>query len=147
MTPETSLLQAILFMIVAGIGAGAFFTLPMLAVQNALSASLLGTSTAAVRYMGQIGATLGIAIVGTVVTSALPGDLAQRLPSTVADKQALAGALQGGFLAVLVFASIALVVTFFLKDLPIAATEAALSPEQVAQADVVDQALVLQRES
>jgi EmrB/QacA subfamily drug resistance transporter len=146
MTPETSLLQAILFMIVAGIGAGAFFTLPMLAVQNALPASLLGVSTAAVRYMGQIGATLGIAIVGSVVTSALPGDLAQRLPSSIADRQALAGALQGGFLAVLVFASIALVVTFFLKDLPITATEVALSPEQVAHADAVDQALVPQRE-
>jgi hypothetical protein len=45
-----------------------------------------------------------------------------------------------------VFASIALVVTFFLKDLPITATEVALSPEQVAQADALDQALVPQRE-
>ncbi len=135
MTPETSLLQAILFMIVAGIGAGAFFTLPMLAVQNALPASRLGVSTAAVRYMGQIGATLGIAIVGTVVTSAISGNLLHDLPTNAGDKLALAGALQHGFLAVLVFALIALVVTFFLKEAPIMATQAALSPERAAQAD------------
>jgi len=134
MTPETSLLQAILFMIVTGIGTGVFFSLPMLAAQNALPASRLGVSTAAVRYLGQLGATLGIAIVGTAVTSAISGDLIQHLPTNVADKLALAGALQRGFLAVLVFALIALVVTFFLKEVPITATQGALSQDRAAQA-------------
>jgi MFS family permease len=135
MTPETSILHAILFMSLTGIGSGVFFSLPMLAVQNALPPSRLGVSTAAVRYMGQIGATLGIAIVGTVVTSAISGNLLHDLPTNAGDKLALAGALQHGFLAVLVFALIALVVTFFLKEAPIMATQAALSPERAAQAD------------
>ncbi len=122
MTSETSLLQAILVMVLAGIGCGTFFSLPMLVAQNALPASRLGVSTAAVRYTGQLGATLGIAIVGTVINSAISGDLTQHLPTSVADKLALAGALQHGFVAVLVFTVIALITTFFLKEIPMADT-------------------------
>jgi MFS family permease len=118
MTPTTSLLQVILFMILVGIGTGVFFTVPTLAAQNALPASRLGVGTAATRYLGQLGATLGIAIVGTAVTSSASGNLMQRLPDNQAGRMALSGALQHGFVAVLVFAVTALLVTFFLKDLP-----------------------------
>ncbi len=135
MTPATSLLQAILFMMLAGMGTGVFFTLPMVAVQNALPQSRLGVSTAAVRYLGQVGAALGIAIVGTVVTSAVSGNLMSHLPTSPASKLALSGALTHGFLAVLVFALIALAAAFFLKDMPITATQGAISPESAAQAD------------
>jgi hypothetical protein len=128
-------------MVVAGIGAGVFFSLPILAAQNALPASRLGTSSAAVRYLGQIGATLGIAIVGTTVTSGMSGDLLHDLPTTAADKLALAGALQRGFLAVFVFTLIALLVTCFLKEVPITAT-GGLSPEQALQADAIDRVLI-----
>jgi EmrB/QacA subfamily drug resistance transporter len=118
MTPQTGLLQAIVFMSLAGIGTGVFFMVPTLAAQNALPASQMGVSTAATRYLGQLGATLGIAIVGTVVNSGVSGNLMQHLPTDPAGKQMLAGALQHGFVAVLVFAAIALLITFFLKDVP-----------------------------
>ncbi|HEY4388263.1 MAG TPA: DHA2 family efflux MFS transporter permease subunit, partial [Ktedonobacteraceae bacterium] len=118
MTSTTSLLQAILFMILTGIGAGVFFSLPQLAAQNALPASRLGVGTAATRYLGQLGATLGIAIVGTVVNSSVTGDLMQRLPRNEAERLLLLSALQHGFVAVMIFAVIALLATFFLKDLP-----------------------------
>ena len=135
MTPTTSLLQATLFMVLAGIGIGPFFSLPMVAVQNALPASHLGVSTAAVRYLGQVGATLGIAIVGTAVMSAVSGDLMSHLPTSAASKQALSGALTHGFLAVLIFALIALVATFFLQEGRIVATQGALSQDRAAPAD------------
>ena len=135
MTATTSIPLAIAFMVLAGIGIGAFFTLPMVAVQNALPASQLGVSTAALRYLGQVGATLGIAIVGTAVTSGVSGDLLSHLPTTEADKLALTGALQQGFLAVVVFALIALVASFFLKDVPIVAAQGAASQENTARAD------------
>jgi hypothetical protein len=135
MTPETSLLEAILFMTLTGIGTGVFFSLPMLAAQNALPASRLGVSTAAVRYLGQVGAILGVAIVGTVVTGAISGDLLNQLPTIAADKMALAGALQHGFLAVLVFALIALAATFFLKEVPIQGDAGSAFAESPAQAD------------
>ena len=41
----------------------------------------LAVGTAALRYLGQVGATLGIAIVGTVVTSGVSGDLMSQLPT------------------------------------------------------------------
>ncbi|HEX4207295.1 MAG TPA: MDR family MFS transporter [Ktedonobacteraceae bacterium] len=135
MTPTTNLLQATLVLVLTGLGIGPFFSLPMLAVQNALPESRLGVSTAAVRYLGQVGATLGIAIVGTVVSSAVSGNLMSHLPTSNTGKLALAGALSHGFLAILVFALIALVATFFLKDVPILTTSASTKPERMAQTD------------
>jgi EmrB/QacA subfamily drug resistance transporter len=117
MTPTTSLLLVIMYMILAGIGTGSFFSLSAIA-QNAVPASRLGVSTAATRYLGQLGATLGIAIVGTVVNSAVSGNLLAHLPTDPAGKLLLSTALQHGFVAVLVFAVIALLGTLFLKDVP-----------------------------
>ena len=123
MTPATSVPQAILYMVLTGLGIGPFFSLPMVAVQNALPTSRLGVSTAAVRYLGQMGATLGIAVVGTAVASASSGNLMSHLPSTVASRSMLAAALQHGFGAILIFALITLVAAVLLKDQPLPAEQ------------------------
>ncbi len=132
MTPATGIALAISILVLTSIGIGPFFSLPMLVVQNALPADRLGVSSAAVRYLGQAGATLGIAIVGTAVSSSASGDLMSHLPTADTDKQALAGALQHGFIAILVFALIALVCTFLLKEVPLATAQAQTraEPEQ-----------------
>ena len=135
MTASTSIVQTISFLILTGIGTGSFFTLPMVAVQNALPQSRLGVSTAATRYLGQVGASLGIAIVGTVVSSTISGDLLHRLPTSNAGKLALSNALSHGFVAVLIFALIALLVTFFLKDMPFVTTQISTEEQQEVQAD------------
>src|SRR5579864_6915641 len=135
MTPATGIALAISILILTGIGIGPFFTLPMVAVQNALPAERLGVSTAGLRYLGQLGASLGIAIVGTVVTSSVSGVPMNHLPTTTASKLALSAALQHGFLAVLVFALIALVAAFFLKDVPLKATQGELEIERAELAD------------
>jgi EmrB/QacA subfamily drug resistance transporter len=132
MTLQTSLLQAIVFMILAGIGTGVFFMVPTLAAQNALPASQMGVSTAATRYLGQLGATLGIAIVGTVVNGGVSGNLMQHLPTDTSGKQMLAGALQHGFVAVLIFAAVALLTTFFLKDVPFVASSSSYAAAEAA---------------
>ncbi|HLZ63347.1 MAG TPA: DHA2 family efflux MFS transporter permease subunit [Ktedonosporobacter sp.] len=142
MTTVTTLFQAIVFMILAGIGTGSFFFLPMLA-QNALPQSQLGVGTAATRYLGQLGATLGIAIVGTVVTSAVSGALTQHLPTDQAGKLQLENALQHGFVAVLIFAAIALVASFFLKSAPFATPpegESTTKSDGLSQIEAADQA-------
>jgi hypothetical protein len=84
MTPATSLLEAIIFMVMAGLGLGPFFSVLTLAAQNALPRTRLGIGTSAVRYLGQLGAVLGVAIVGTVVNNTLANDIARRLPASVA---------------------------------------------------------------
>ncbi|MEO6888340.1 MAG: MFS transporter, partial [Ktedonobacteraceae bacterium] len=121
MTPATGLFQAILFMVLVGTGIGSFFALIQVA-QNVVPASRLGVSTAATRYLGQLGATLGIAIVGTAVSSSITGGQARQLPTDHAGKLLLSGALQHGFVAVLIFSVIALLATFFLKDIPFVTT-------------------------
>jgi EmrB/QacA subfamily drug resistance transporter len=121
MTPATELSQAILFMVLVGVGTGSFFALGPVA-QNAVPPNQLGVSTAATRYLGQLGATLGIAIVGTVVNSGLSADLRQHLPTDQVGKWLLSAALEHGFIAILIFAVIALLFTFLLKDVPVVAT-------------------------
>lgn len=128
MTPSTGLFQAILILMLTGVGIGPFFTVPMLAVQNALPQSRLGVGTASVRYVGQAGATLGIAIVGTVVSSGVSGSLASRLPSGQTGRLALSGALSHGFVAILVFALLALVAALSLRDTPAASAEVTPEP-------------------
>jgi EmrB/QacA subfamily drug resistance transporter len=126
MTPATSIVLAIAIMVLTGIGIGPFFSLPMVMVQNALPPDRLGVSTAGLRYLGQLGASLGIAIVGTIVTASVSGNLvSSHLPTTMATKLALATALQHGFFAALIFALIAFVGTFFLKESLIMATQEA----------------------
>ena len=117
MTPATSFWQAIMFMILAGVGTGTFFVVPVIA-QNVMPQSQLGVVTASIRYMGQLGATLGIAIVGTAVTSSVSGELTQRLPVNQAEQLMFAQALQHGFVAVLIFGGITLLASFFLKEVP-----------------------------
>ena len=60
------------------------------------------------------------------------GDLMSQLPTNDTDKLALATALQHGFLAVLVFAVIALVAVFFLQDAPVTANLESPAPESAA---------------
>ena len=81
MTPTTGLLTAVIFMVIAGIGLGPFFSILTIAAQTALPRTRLGIGTSAVRYLGQLGSVLGVAIVGTVVNNTLASDIAGRLPA------------------------------------------------------------------
>ncbi len=130
MTPGTNIALAIAILILTGIGIGPFFSLPMVVVQNSLPADRLGISTAGLRYLGQLGASLGIAIVGTVVTSSTSGNAMSQLPTTLAPKLALFTGLQHGFITVLLFALIALAITFLLKEPPLK-----MAQESVTQTD------------
>ena len=91
MTPTTGILEAVIFMVIAGIGLGPFFSVLTIAAQNALPRTRLGIGTSAVRYLGQLGAVLGVAIVGTVVNNTLASDIASRLPASVANRLTPAG--------------------------------------------------------
>jgi hypothetical protein len=75
------LVQATIFMALAGLGLGVFFSLLTLAVQNAIPRTQLGVGTAATRYTQQAGGTLGVAVVGTVVNNTIAGDITTRLPA------------------------------------------------------------------
>jgi EmrB/QacA subfamily drug resistance transporter len=90
-TPQTDLTLVIVYMVIAGLGIGPFFSVPTLATQNALPRERLGIGTSAVRYLGQLGGALGVAIVGTVVNSGLSTELAARLPQSTVGQLTPAG--------------------------------------------------------
>ncbi|HLY30880.1 MAG TPA: MDR family MFS transporter, partial [Ktedonobacterales bacterium] len=79
MTAATSIPTAAVFMVIAGGGLGMFFSVQTLAVQNALPRRLMGVGTGSVRYMQQVGQTLGVAIVGAVVNNTIASDILTRV--------------------------------------------------------------------
>ncbi|HZR38876.1 MAG TPA: MDR family MFS transporter [Ktedonobacteraceae bacterium] len=101
MTPATSLLLVVACMVVTGPGIGSIFLVIYLTAQYVLPPTQLGTGYAVIRYVGQIGSTLGVAIVWTVVNQSLSSGLVV--------------AIQRGFMAVLAFCGVAILVMFLLK--------------------------------
>ncbi|MDQ6660544.1 MAG: hypothetical protein M3Z24_06220, partial [Chloroflexota bacterium] len=91
MTASTGLIEAAIYMAIAGIGIGIFFSILTLAVQNSLPRTRLGVGTAAVRYLSQLGSTLGVAIVGTVVNNTIASDILTRLPASAVQQLTPAG--------------------------------------------------------
>lgn len=77
-----------------------------LAAHNTLPQTRLGVGTAAMRYLGQLGPMLGVALVGTAVNSSL--------------RFSFAVALQRGFWVVFVLSVATLVMIGFLRDVPMA---------------------------
>jgi MFS family permease len=86
-----SVLEMIVFMVIAGLGLGPFFSVLQLAAQNAIPRARLGVGTAAVRFVGQIGAVLGVALVGTVVNQTLADDIVKRIPASTVRQLTPAG--------------------------------------------------------
>ena len=68
-------------MVVVGIGIGIFFPLINLVGQNAHPRHIIGVSTSTINYLRSLGQTLGLAIVGTVVTHVVTSEVAANLPA------------------------------------------------------------------
>jgi MFS family permease len=78
---NTTLWTAGIYMVIAGIGLGVFMPMLVLVGQNAHPRRLIGVSTSAINYLRSLGQTLGLAIVGTVVTRTINSELATSLPA------------------------------------------------------------------
>ncbi|MEU0136939.1 MFS transporter [Streptomyces sp. NPDC006296] len=77
----TSALEYGVWQAVLGIGIGLVMSILVLAVQNSVRPSDLGTATSAHNYFRQIGGSVGAAIFGTLFAGRLADALAVRLPS------------------------------------------------------------------
>jgi hypothetical protein len=71
--------DAIVAMVVIGIGMGQMFQTYLLAIQNAVERHELGTATASNQWFRSIGATFGTAVFGTVLNRRLSEELFARL--------------------------------------------------------------------
>lgn len=83
MGPETSNAEAVRNMIVLGLGTGLAMPTFTLAVQNSVSQREIGSVTAAVQFFRSIGSTIGVAVMGTLLTTALNREITKGLSSDV----------------------------------------------------------------
>lgn len=79
MTPTTGRVTSSMWMIVLGLGVGATLSVLTIAAQNAVEMRDLGAGTASVNFFRTLGSTIGVAVFGTILTSRLDTELADRL--------------------------------------------------------------------
>src|ERR671939_566974 len=75
-------------LIVVGVGLGAVLQTYTLIVQNAVSRENLGVATATTQFSRSVGATVGIALFGTILTSGLKTEMPKYLPPGASSEQA-----------------------------------------------------------
>jgi EmrB/QacA subfamily drug resistance transporter len=88
MSPATTQLQVIIYMIICGIGLGPTMPLYTLAIQNAVDIRKLGQATSTSQFSRQIGGTIGTAVMGAVFTATLAVSMGALFP---ADQPGVAG--------------------------------------------------------
>ena len=85
--------QVRLYLVVVGLGLGALLQTYTLIVQNAVTREDLGVATATAQFSRSAGATIGIAVFGTILTSRLQTEIPKHLPPGASQR---AGKLSGG---------------------------------------------------
>ncbi len=82
MTPDTGYGQAVINIIITGFGLGIILPLYTIAVQNAVSYSILGVATSATAFVRSIGGSIGLAIFGSVMSNRFAAEMDSRIPQT-----------------------------------------------------------------
>jgi EmrB/QacA subfamily drug resistance transporter len=123
-------------MVVAGIGIGSMMQVFVLSVQNAVPRERIGSATALTQFSRQMGATIGVTIMGAIVNHGLPPGAGEsgavhRLPPAL--REALADALHPAFAAaaavsLLVFA----IAVRWVKEVPLRRSVDELAPAEAA---------------
>lgn len=146
LTAETPIWLICVFLFVFGAGLGLIMQVVVLVVQNAVPASQIGTATSTNNYFREVGASLGVAVFGTIFTTRLTENLTgvftaagaspedagtatatldpqalNQLPDEVRDGivAAYADALAPVFWYLLPFIAISFVLSLFLKQIPL----------------------------
>ncbi|MBP8920101.1 MAG: MFS transporter, partial [Micropruina sp.] len=84
LTEASSVWQVVAGVTLVGVGLGALSQQYTLVVQNAVARRDLGVATAALQFFRNVGATIGIAIFGTVLSSGLDSAIFSHLPPELA---------------------------------------------------------------
>ena len=140
----TSQLELSIWMVVLGLGIGAYMQVMTLAVQNSVDRADMGTATSVVTFFRSMGASFGTAIFGAILTARLTHYLAIYLPTAASQHistsslqqstavmqhlppaiitdilQAFAHSFQDVFLITVPFAALTFVVSLFLRESPL----------------------------
>ena len=83
---STSSVDVVWRLVLFGSGLGLLYPSLMVAAQNALPQSMLGTVSGATQFFEEIGAIIGVTLIGALVTGRLTSELAARLPADLAER-------------------------------------------------------------
>jgi EmrB/QacA subfamily drug resistance transporter len=154
LTPDTGIVLSSVYMLVLGVGIGLAMQVLTIAVQNTVDYSDLGVATSGVTFLRSIGSSFGAAIFGSIYSSQLTTNLGtalathplpqgvdphvtavpallHALPDAVSRPivQAYSDSLHTVFLYAVPVGLLALLVSFFLKEIPLRDTSRASAPE------------------
>jgi EmrB/QacA subfamily drug resistance transporter len=129
LNPGSTQLGTTLKMILVGVGLGPSIPLYTLAIQNAVPPHRIGVATASATFFRQMGATVGVAVLGTVFAN----EIGARLVATAARvganngvltgfKDAFSGAIRQVFWVGAGIVALGAVLTFFIPELPLRRT-------------------------
>ena len=138
MDVSTTNRQAATAMVIAGIGIGSMMQVFVLSVQNTVERSRIGSATALTQFSRQIGATIGVAVMGLIVNSGLPpgatlvdGVGIHRLSPGL--REDLAAALKPAFLlATLLGVLVWIVALVWVQEVPLRRSVDEVSPAEAA---------------
>jgi len=119
--PHSSPWEVTRDIIIIGAGLGVTFPLTLVVVQAGLPHQLVGVATSQITFWRSLGGTIGTAVLGAILTN----NLSNR-PTRVA----LAGTLHDLFLLAALVAVVALVVSVFLREVPLT-KESQTTPEAI----------------
>src|SRR5258706_7642336 len=83
MTASTAQGEVVRNMVITGLGIGVMMSLFTIVVQNAFPFRQLGEVTATLTFFRSIGSTIGVAVMGTIVTNAFQTEFQNNLPETL----------------------------------------------------------------
>lgn len=86
LTVESTLMRVIINLIVTGLGMGIGFPVFNLTVQNAVKHKFLGVATATSQLFREIGGTVGVAVMGSVMGTLMASRLAEKMPAGMTDQ-------------------------------------------------------------
>jgi EmrB/QacA subfamily drug resistance transporter len=84
-TATTTWPEAIVGMILVGIGIGLSVTIVTVAVQNSSPPRYLGVATSSTQFFRSIGSTLSVAVFGTLIVTGIQSNLDRNLPANISE--------------------------------------------------------------
>lgn len=136
-TPASAEQDVVRGLIVLGVGIGVTIPLYLNSAQAAVERRLVGVVTGQIQFFRQMGGTLGIAVLGSLLAARLPGGATAagaRFELTAPVRLALTNGLHDVFIDAAVCAAAALVVSLFLREVALRHVTQSAAPTTAATA-------------
>jgi EmrB/QacA subfamily drug resistance transporter len=131
--------QALVAMVVTGVGVGAVFPTLSVVVQSAFPYRMLGTANAARQFFNNLGAVMGVPVMATIVIETLKNELPRHLPAAIGSR--LAGTVASGAQGLIAGQNQGLSQAF--SKLPVSVVHQVLAAVRVSLAIGVERAFLL----